>query len=334
PALGIGPGLPSLSELAEVPVGDIPWPTGQVPSSSAPGLALGAGHGADAPIVIDAAPPLLPPTAPGSPPGEAVRPPKSRGLQLVWTSIGLALGLTAAVLFLGRQIALPEGGSKKHHKPYELTPASEVVLLISPSEAIVVGEQDGRILGTSPLTFLVPPGVETALLVTAPDREPQRVVLPDRGTASVTLQRPATTCAAEVTPPPGVTIERVDTPATATATSAVMQVQGAAIVRAKSGGAGAWLVACAAGGGRVTAKLAAYAKHEDLRIHIAEPSNMLFFADGRLGGPTPSSTNVEPGFTSVRIQTVEGPAIERWVPVFNSVVLKMPVPEPPLEGER
>src|SRR6185436_14182969 len=64
----------------------------------------------------------------------------------------------------------------------------EVQLDVSPVGAMVIAELDGRMLGKTPMTFLVAPNVERAVMVYHDGFEPQRIMLPERGRVHIELR--------------------------------------------------------------------------------------------------------------------------------------------------
>lgn len=246
---------------------------------------------------------------------------------------------TAAVAFLTFVIGLLIGavgskvlrlveGNPQILGPLRTVSASNSVRIdASPAaSAVVVGERDGKILGTTPLDLQVPARGNIALLVAAPGHEPTRVLLPDRGRVAVTLKpnyRFPTTCSINLHVPGGVPVESVGAQAVEDSTG--FRVPGAAVIRATEG-PGAWLLRCPELGGEGVQTLPGRFLPPEVELRVSKPVDMEVFIDGRLAGTSPLRERVPPGFKEIRIKDGKGEALSRWVPAFADTEIELPHP--------
>jgi hypothetical protein len=222
---------------------------------------------------------------------------------------------------------LPE--APKAPKPEALrriTDATEVRLDVTPPDALVIAEDDGRILGSAPLVFLVPPGVETAVLVTAKNFEPQRIVLPERGRVSTALLplEYHDPCDVDLSVPQGVQLEGVGGELQA---GTKAKIPSALIVRALPN-EGAWLVRCPELGGASAQVLARHSAKRRVTLSITDPKDTPVYLQGVKIGMAPVETATTSRFMALRIGDGDA-AIDRWVPVFADTdvrISKHPAP--------
>jgi hypothetical protein len=204
-----------------------------------------------------------------------------------------------------------------------ITPFNVVSLAISPPGALVVGEDDGRILGPEPLELLVPSGAETAVLLHAKGYEPLRLLLPDRGRISAQLTPiPANQrCEVTVDVPAGMLLEGVGFQIDPT--SSKIPLPGAGIVRGTNEH-GAWILRCPSLGGAERRRISPMAS-VSARLSVSDPVGAKVSIEGQEAGVAPLQKIMTPGFVKVRIETKDD-AEERWVPAFTDIALRMTKP--------
>ncbi len=213
-----------------------------------------------------------------------------------------------------------------------ITAWNDVVLEVVPSSAVVVGEQDGRILGKSPLRLLVPKKGQVAVLVTAPGYEPVRLILPSRGRLTVNLADTAGVrkCPVEVIAP-GKALAAVGYPEVKP-TKNNYQIPGAVVMRSVEGH-GAWLVRCVTYGGQKQHRFVSRRKHKKVELKVSRPELAAILIDSDGIGDSPVARQVKAGFIKVRAETKDGAFSERWVPAFVDTNLGMPRPSKPKKAK-
>lgn len=209
-------------------------------------------------------------------------------------------------------------------EPLQIAPHGDVILKSDPDGAVVVSEEDGRILGSTPLRFMVPPG-GAPILVTAVGYEPQRLVLPDRGRVSAELlelqdKKP---CDLTLQVPENAELEGV---AATVEIDNAHTVPGSAVLRAKNG-TGAWIVRCPSYGGAEQQDLPARRGNAPRRLEVLSPSDGVVTIDGKELGKVPQVATVSAKFVNVRVELEPGVAIERWVPVNEDTNIRLPRPK-------
>lgn len=248
---------------------------------------------------------------------------------LILTSIGGAVWAWKNLDVLRGAVA-----DKAEPKVHLATAANAVRIDAEPEGTIVVSEQDGRILGKVPVRVLVPPGVEAAVLVTAPRREPQRLVLPERGVISTRLSalpedvRP---CALDLEPGAKQRFEGV---AANLDWGDRLAVFGAAVVRTRDGatGPGAWLVRCPSFGGGDHIELER-APVTGARITLNGPAGAIAYLDDRELGAVPVTTTVKAAFSHVRLE-LDGRRYRSWIPTLVDATFELPEPHEATRRER
>jgi hypothetical protein len=201
----------------------------------------------------------------------------------------------------------------------------EVRLDVTPPEAIVVAEESGRILGGPPLTFLLPPGSQTAVLIAAKNFEPQRIVLPDRGQVSTSLLplEYHDPCDVDLRVPPGVVLE----PMGGTFEVTKMYKIPSALVLRSLNGNGAWLVRCPLFGGSDAQTLPARSPKSRITLSVTEPKDSAVYVDDKNLGAAPVETSTGGGF--FKLQVGEGDAaVTRWLPAFEDTDVRLAKPKP------
>ncbi len=242
------------------------------------------------------------------------------------TGGGVALGLS--LLFprsssptanLGKNTA---GGVPAQTKPYAIGPASEVVLEASPRDAKVVAERTGRVLGTTPLRFLVPQGVPTAVLVAADGYEPQRLVLPDRGRISTDLVPLGKNehCRVSITAPEGVGLEGFGGEVEV---GTRFRIPGSVVLRSE--GHGAWLVRCPKFGGSGDVTLERFPAPRDVSLEVTGPWGAEIKLNGEVRGKVPVTVDEPIDYYEVTAKDDKG-SVSRWLPLVGNTQLKMPEP--------
>ncbi len=245
---------------------------------------------------------------------------------LILTSVGGAVWAWQNLDTL-RGVAQPKAAAKDH----VATPANAVRIDAEPAGTVVVSEQDGRVLGTVPLRVLVPPGVEAAVLVTAPRREPQRLVLPDRGVISTRLSalpedvRP---CALDLD---AGAKDRFEGVAANLDWGDRLAVFGAAVVRTRDGASapGAWLVRCPSFGGGDHIELER-SPLPGATITLKGPAGAEVFIDDEALGPVPATTRVTAAFARVRVE-LDGRRYRTWIPTLADATFELPEPHERIE---
>jgi hypothetical protein len=284
------------------------------------------GAGEEAQVVYPIDPAQDPANAPTAkePPASDPKPKSATGRLLLHSvMIAAASGLLtfAAVKILPRFREKP-----RIELVREITPLGDVSLETIPRDAIVVTEDDGRILGPAPLGFLVPAKTAIPVLITAKGFEPQRLLLPARGRVNVALlplQETATPCEVELRIPPNVTLEAVGNPAAQLGPRS--KIPGAVLARGVDGG-GAWILLCPDLGGSLTQILPERIAPKSTTIDLLEPSPGVAYVEGEHIGKIPVKKTISSGFKVVRIE-LDGMSLERWVPIFTDTILRMPVPK-------
>ena len=64
-----------------------------------------------------------------------------------------------------------------------------------------------------------------------------------------------------------------------------------------------------------------------VELDILETTPATAYIDGTQSGPLPVKKTVMAGFRVVRVELEDHSHTERWVPVFEDTILKMPVPK-------
>ncbi len=237
----------------------------------------------------------------------------------------IAMGAAVTLLIFGL-LALVVRGRPEPIAALEglvATPANDISIDTAPTGATVVAEADGRVLGQTPLRFLIPPGAEAAILLTHPGFEPQRLLLPDRGGLVLSLvATEARACALDIeTPSPieGVGAEIGET--------SPYRVAGAAVVRAKQEGdapyVGARIVRCPEGAPAPVKLRFAHAR-EPAALRITHPPGLSAAIDGVSMGTLPAVHAAPHAFSLVRTVDSVGATSERWVPSSTDVEIRMP----------
>ncbi len=253
------------------------------------------------------------------------RPPRTGGAPKV------VAGVVAVLVLLGALAAFMRAKPEPIDALGSLVagPTNQVSLESQPTGAKVVAEADGRLLGRTPLEFLVPPGAQAVVLVVARGYEPQRVVLPDRGALGIRLLPLSSEagCEVELVAPEGIALEGLETDLS---DSPPTEVPGSMVVRAKEGQvfAGARLVRCPELGGRSRQDLRFDKRWAPASLRITAPAGTTAFVDEKPLGSVPLTHKTSAAFSFVRVVDASARASERWVATRTETEVQMPAPAP------
>jgi hypothetical protein len=275
-------------------------------------------------------PPLLPSSAPllPSPP---LSPPLTEGLVVLTPARRMALAAGATLLVLG----LVAQWSRGRTPPIEaldglvLTATNEVTIDAQPAGTTVVSEADGRVLGQTPLRFVVPPAADASVLLVRAGHDPQRLVLPDRG-GIVAILTPIAGggCEVPLELPSGVQLEGVGA---AIGSGPAYTIPGAAVVRAVGGGVvGARIVRCPEAPRDAAVRLRFEPPSTGADVRITHPAGATASIEGTEVGVVPASRLVTTAFARVRVAGPSGEVVERWVPSRSDVEVQVPTAVPVL----
>lgn len=241
----------------------------------------------------------------------------------------VAGGVLAVLVILGLFAMISRTGTDPDLNPVDVVPpGNDFVLESKPVGAEVVSAADGRVLGKTPLSFLVPPASSARLFLVADGYEPLALELLERGGIEARLQpRTKQACTVDVNVPSGATIETVSGEAVA---PGPVQVRGARLVRARAGQAwtGARLIRCPDRGGPPKANIKLSAPRHATAVRITEPAGSAAYLNGEPVGRVPTTANTDRGFIDVRVDDASGMSEARWVPVRGPVEIRMPTPKP------
>ncbi|MFO0724930.1 MAG: PEGA domain-containing protein [Myxococcota bacterium] len=203
------------------------------------------------------------------------------------------------------------------------TASNDIAIDTNPTGATVVAEADGRVLGQTPLSFLIPPGAEAAILLAHPGYEPQRLILPDRGHLVLSLvQTEAKPCALDIDAPAAIEGVGADI-----GEAAPYRIPGAAVVRPKASGeeayTGARIVRCFEGAPSAV-KLRFARTWDPAAVRVTHPPGLTATIDGDPMGTLPAVHPARHAFSLVRILDANGASTERWVPSSTDVEVRMP----------
>ncbi|MEM7678302.1 MAG: hypothetical protein AAF449_20105 [Myxococcota bacterium] len=201
---------------------------------------------------------------------------------------------------------------------YVATSANELMIDAMPPSAVVISERDGLILGPVPLAMMVPSGIDVAVLITARGYEPQRLVLPDRGSISTRLTRlppNADACAVDLPTSAGARYEGIEADIVS---GGNFRVRGAAVVRIP--GEGAWAVRCPPlGGGHLTVHRQTLPM---VSLAIDAPIGSTVFMNGNEVGTAPLRRPVRGAFTEITLREGDK-TMTRWIPTTEPVAVSM-----------
>jgi hypothetical protein len=208
------------------------------------------------------------------------------------------------------------------------SPSNDVLLEATPSgKVMVVAEEDGRTLGPAPLRILVPPGPEISVLLTAPGRTPKRVVLPTSGRVMEHLNPRLPnepTCTVRL--PTAGTWQYQTVLGNATSSAGQIDIEGSAVVRVIPEGYGAWIVTCPPEGGTVELDLERrFPPMADIRAQ--RPRGALLHVNERPIGKIPVRWTQARAFSHLRLRTVSGEYVARWLATPGSIGVELPADE-------
>ncbi len=204
--------------------------------------------------------------------------------------------------------------------------ANEVVLRSKPRAADVISVADGRVLGETPIQFLVPTEADAKVIIRAEGYEPQRLTLPERGQLEVVLiELPRNlSCDVSIVAGDSVALEAVGGSFTETHAT----VPGAAVLigTVDERGVGARIVRCPELGGEPKTTLDFPEPRPPATIHVTHPAGAMASIDGEDVGRVPSVRRTTAAFGRVEVVDADGMAEARWVPTVTDVEVQMPAP--------
>lgn len=275
-------------------------------------------------------PPPLPALGVMSTPPPPLTAPIGEGLVVLTPARRMALAAGATLLVLG----LVAQWSRGRAPPIEaldglvLTATNEVTIDAQPAGTTVVSEADGRVLGQTPLRFVVPPAADASVLLVRAGHDPQRLVLPDRGGIVAILTPIAGRgCEVPLEVPPGVRLEGVGV---AIGSGPSYSIPGAAVVRAVGGEVvGARIVRCPEAPRDAAVRLRFDAPSPGIDVRITHPAGATASIEGTEVGVVPASRVVTAAFARVRVAGPSGDVVERWVPSRSDVEVQVPAAAAP-----
>jgi hypothetical protein len=243
----------------------------------------------------------------------------------------LVSGVLAALVIFGIFAFLARGQRREVVAEIAVAPpANDFLLESEPAGALVVAEADGRLLGRTPLRFLVPAGTDARVFLVSPEHEPLLLELPERGGIKAQLSRlQPGGCEIALRTADGVAIEAVGVTEPLSLGSAV-KVPGALLVRPREGEGvvGARLVFCPSLGGAREQRLSFSPRGSPRALRVTEPADATAFLDGDPLGRVPASGRASSAFALVRVDSSSGMSEERWVPTSADLEVRMPTPKP------
>ncbi|MBX2813277.1 MAG: hypothetical protein KTR25_15790 [Myxococcales bacterium] len=211
---------------------------------------------------------------------------------------------------------------------------NDVLLETVPSNAEVLSEVDGALLGPSPIRMLVPQDVPTVVLITAPDHEPVRLAVPVRGriTVHLTSMNKVAPCMVDVQAP-GSELHVVGYP---NITSEIpgrgrYKIPGVVVVRSPEGH-GAWIVRCGDFGGQRRHRFVSQAPRGEVEIVVKSPKTATILVGPNDIGKVPARTLSKAGMIKVearltpRKSTNKPRSVARWIPAFQDTTIELPRP--------
>lgn len=223
---------------------------------------------------------------------------------------------------------------------YRVDATNEVLLEATPVEEVtVVSELDGRVLGRAPLRFLIPFGHTAQVLLTAPDHAAKRVDLPLKGPLTVNLEpikEEDPTCTLALAGAGRWKYQAMF--GDSADTNGHIEIRKSAIVRVMPEGYGAWLVECEKNGEIIETQLPRRLP-PTVEVRAEEPKGALVHLDERPLGSIPQRWKQGRAFANLRLKTVDGTYLSRWIPTPGSVDVFLPTnddnaPRPTLKGSK
>ena len=219
--------------------------------------------------------------------------------------------------------------------PTTLPPATTAVevradhwlrLSSAPIGAEVIAEDDGRLLGKTPMAIMVPADTPPmAVLVYAVGRVPMRVALPDNGALSVVLPPvPQSSCMVPVSTSSDVVLEEHRG---SQVIPGMVSVAGAAIFRRFGEGpvSGARIVACPATGTNEPVELS-FSPAQSRRLRVSAPTGVTVQLEGRMLESLPAEVHTEHAFVEMRVEDPQGRRLVRWVGLGDDTDVRLPAP--------
>ncbi|NJK89338.1 MAG: hypothetical protein HC923_07985 [Myxococcales bacterium] len=164
-----------------------------------------------------------------------------------------------------------------------------------------------------------------ALLITAPDHVPVRLLLPHRGAVDLALAPSVadSECVASLDAPNDLRLKTIE--GDIIATSVPLRFKSAMVVRDGTG-QGAWLLRCPSPPEN-DIELRKYAPSRRVDLTVAGPIGADISIDGELQGAAPLTRSVRSGFVKVQAGSVKG-VLQRWVPALTDLTIELPDPTP------
>ena len=241
----------------------------------------------------------------------------------------VVIGVLAVLVIFGVFALLGRTGNREAAVEVAVAPPSNELLLESePAGATVIAEADGKILGKTPLRFLVPSSGAATVFLHASGHEPLRLDLPERGGIRAQLSRlEEPSCAIALRSADGAALEGVGVELAA---GERVTIPGAAVVRAKAGGEveGARVVHCPSLGGQADQVLRFHRKRQVRAVRVTEPAGAAAYLDGEPIGRVPTVSRASASFVLLRVDDASGMSEERWVPAPRDIEVRMPTPKP------
>lgn len=216
----------------------------------------------------------------------------------------------------------------------------DVLLEAAPLGAVsVVSELDGRLIGVTPLRFLVPGGANIGVFLSSPGLRPKRVRLPTSGALRVELDpipEDAPTCTLEL---PGSGVWRYQSSeGDLSNDEGQLVIKDSAVIRIVPGGFGAWMVSCPTEGGSVPVDLRR--RHPPtVEARLVGPRGALAYLADQPIGTVPQRWRQSQSFAQVHIRTGLGVYTMRWVALPGITEIRMPTsddraPPPTISGSQ
>ena len=200
-------------------------------------------------------------------------------------------------------------------------------LTSDPPQAEVIAEDDGRLLGRTPLAFVVAERSDLAVLIDAPGRVPMRIRLPDTGAVRVELPpKPSESCLVTVEANEGIVLQ--EHRGTQSVPGKVV-VAGAAVFRREGAGrrVGARIVRCPRTEARpMKVELAAAVRRQ---VRLTAPTGVEVVVDGRPVDRLPADLHSEFAFVEVRLRDDRGGRAVRWVALDAEATTDLRMTNPP-----
>ncbi|MEQ8274668.1 MAG: hypothetical protein RMA76_46240 [Deltaproteobacteria bacterium] len=237
-------------------------------------------------------------------------------------------GVVAVLVIFGLFALIARSGGDDETGEFTVAHSMNAFHLDSrPSAATVIAAADGRVLGKTPLSFLVPNATRSPIILAAPGHEPLEIDLVRRGkiVAELTPLK-AQPCEVTLRATDGARLEGIGFDAGATDQ---VTVPGAGVVRAAEGQRvrGARVVRCPEIGGGATQQVALEPVPQTVAVRLTEPAGTAAYMNGDPIGRVPTLARAQTAFVHMRVDDASGMSEERWVPTHGSIEVRMPTPK-------